>query len=85
MEGEESILDTLQEDNDYEDVEMLDVEDGELVEQNLLDDHNRQGNSEDISVINQESQNKKRRHRGNKKKNKRRKSAGDAKIGDIDR
>ncbi|PON76676.1 Phosphorylated adapter RNA export protein, RNA-binding domain containing protein [Parasponia andersonii] len=88
MEGGESILDALNEVEifeDDEDVEMLDVEEGELVEAH--NSHNDLGESNvgDLNVNNKESQSKNRRRRANKKKNKRKGSGPGPYVGDIDR
>uniref|UniRef100_A0A803NP26 Phosphorylated adapter RNA export protein n=1 Tax=Cannabis sativa TaxID=3483 RepID=A0A803NP26_CANSA len=68
MEGVESILDTLHEEDDIfeDDVEMVDVEEGELVEQNS---HNHLDQSQ-TNETNQDSQSKTAGLRANKKKNK---------------
>lgn len=71
MEGQESLLDTLfDEENleDGQDIEMLDVEEGELIEQN-----SRVGESSKVDDIqeNQESNRPNPRQKKKKKKNKR--------------
>ncbi|XP_062098705.1 uncharacterized protein LOC133804570 [Humulus lupulus] len=81
MEGVESILDTLNEEDDIfeDDVEMVDVEEGELVDQNS---HNQTGQSNET---NQDSQSKTRRRRANKKKNKRKRTGAAPNVTDINR
>ncbi|KAF4375661.1 hypothetical protein F8388_014383 [Cannabis sativa] len=83
MEGVESILDTLHEEDDIfeDDVEMVDVEEGELVEQNS---HNHLDQSQ-TNETNQDSQSKTRRRRANKKKNKRKRAGGAPNVTDINR
>ncbi|KAF3447505.1 hypothetical protein FNV43_RR12691 [Rhamnella rubrinervis] len=90
MEGGDSILDVLYEEDNYEDdqdVEMLDVEEGELVEHNSQNDSSqiKCKRSEDVDVTNQESQSKNRRRKANKKKNKRKRSGSDPIVTDINR
>lgn len=80
MEGEDNILDVIDEEErfDYahEDVEMLDAEEGELLDHDSKTDMG-QGSSGDINIANEESQNKNRKRRANKKKNtKKRKGSG---------
>ncbi|XP_054805526.1 uncharacterized protein LOC129308441 [Prosopis cineraria] len=84
MEGEDNVLDVIDEeerfDNVDDDVEMLDVEEGELLDHDSKTDMG-QGSSVDINVTNQESQSKNRKHRANKKKNKKkRKGSGSIDI-----
>ncbi|KAF7837988.1 Phosphorylated adapter RNA export protein, RNA-binding domain containing protein [Senna tora] len=80
MEGGDSILDAINEQDSFDDVdddvEMVDVEEGELVD-HTSQNHMGQGSTGDINVANQESQSKNRKRRANKKKNKRkRKGSG---------
>ncbi|KAI9122927.1 hypothetical protein K1719_005816 [Acacia pycnantha] len=81
MEGEDNILDVIDEEErfDYadDDVEMLDVEEGELLDHDSKTDMG-QGNSGDINIANQESQNKNRKRRVNKKKNKKKRNGSGA-------
>ncbi|KAM7490634.1 hypothetical protein LguiA_033555 [Lonicera macranthoides] len=85
MEGGESIFDEIfeEENLDVEDVDMLDVEEGELVEQNsqIATGQNSAG---DVNKENQDSGNKNRRRR-NKKKNKRKKGYSGPNVTDINR
>lgn len=90
MEGGDSILDALYEEDNFEgdeDVEMLDVEEGELVEHNsqTASDQIKSKGSEDVNVINQESRSKNRKRRPNRKKNKRKRSGLDPNVTDINR
>ena len=86
MEGGDSLLDAIYEEDNLEgidDVEMLDVEEGELVEPNL---HNEKGKSSggDVNLEIQGSQSKNRGLRARKKKN-RRKKGGSRPVTDINR
>ena len=85
MEGGESIFDEIfeEENLDVEDVDMLDVEEGELVEQNSQI-ATGQSSAGDVNKENQESGNKNRRRR-NKKKNKRKKGNSGPNVTDINR
>ncbi|XP_015883637.3 uncharacterized protein LOC107419382 [Ziziphus jujuba] len=90
MEGGDSILDALYEEDNFEgdeDVEMLDVEEGELVEHNsqTASDQIKSKGSEDVNVIDQESRSKNRKRRPNRKKNKRKRSGLDPNVTDINR
>lgn len=90
MEGGDSILDVLCEVDTFEDdqdVEMFDVEEGELVEHNSQNDSSqiKTKKSEDVNITNQESQSKNRRRKANKKKNKRKRSGSDPIVTDINR
>jgi phosphorylated adapter RNA export protein len=89
MEGEDSILDSIYDDNfeDGEDVEMVDVEEGELVEHESQNG-SVQGSSGNVSGVNQErganqgrQSNKKRRRKKNKGNN----SGPLTNVFDIDR
>ncbi|KAL5558753.1 hypothetical protein UlMin_034964 [Ulmus minor] len=85
MEEGESILDTLYEEDhldDVEDVEMVDVEEGELVEHDSGIDLG-QRNGGDSNIANTESRSKKRRAK--KKKNKRKRSGPGQNVSDINR
>ncbi|XP_024021808.1 uncharacterized protein LOC21402470 [Morus notabilis] len=85
MEGGESILDALNEEDNFEydeDIEMVDVEEWELVEENLRNDLG-QSNAGEVNVNNQESQCKNHKRRANKKKNKRKRSGPDPNVTDI--
>ena len=84
MEGGESILDTLNEEEifeDDEDVEMLDVEEGELVEH----DSNNDLDQSNVGHVNQGSQSKNHKRRANKKKNKRKRRGPGSNVTDINR
>ncbi|KAL0013024.1 hypothetical protein SO802_000093 [Lithocarpus litseifolius] len=86
MEGGDSLLDAIYEEDNLEgidDVEMLDVEEGEVVEPNL---HNEKGKSSggDVNLEIQGSQSKNRGLRARKKKN-RRKKGGSRPVTDINR
>ena len=86
MEGGDSLLDAIYEEDNLEgidDVEMLDVEEGELVEPKL---HNEKGKSSggDVNLEIQGSQTKNRGLRARKKKN-RRKKGGSRPVTDINR
>ncbi|KAF3956684.1 hypothetical protein CMV_018212 [Castanea mollissima] len=86
MEGGDSLLDAIYEEDNLEgidDVEMLDVEEGELVEPNL---HNEKGKSSggDVDLEIQGSQSNNDGLRARKKKNRRKKS-GSRPVRDINR
>ena len=86
MEGGDSLLAAIYEEDNLEgidDVEMLDVEEGELVEPNL---HNEKGQSSggDVNLGIQGSQSKNRGLCARKKKN-RRKKGGSRPVTDINR
>ncbi|TXG61938.1 hypothetical protein EZV62_013301 [Acer yangbiense] len=90
MDEGESILGAIYEDDnleeDVEDVEMLDIEEGELVEHNSSSQTNlEQNRGGDVNVGNQESQNKTRKRRANKKKNKKKKTGPGQAFTDINR
>ncbi|KAK4853599.1 hypothetical protein QYF36_011415 [Acer negundo] len=90
MDEGESILGAIYEDDnleeDVEDVEMLDIEEGELVEHNSSSQTNlEQSRGGDVNVGNQESQNKTRKRRANKKKNKKKKTGPGQAFTDINR
>lgn len=75
MEGQESLLDTLFDEEtleDGQDVEMLDVEEGELIEQISTTRVGACSNVDDIQE-NQESNRQNSRQKKKKKKNKRKK------------
>ncbi|GAV57709.1 RNA_GG_bind domain-containing protein [Cephalotus follicularis] len=77
--------------NDDEDVEMADVEEGELMEQHNTQQQSDLGQNsngvDDANGGNQGTQNRNRRRRANKKKNKKRRGAGGSVpyVTDIDR
>lgn len=80
-------MDALNEDDHFEcdeDVEMLDVEEGELLEGSLRNDLG-QNNADDANVNHRESQSKNRKRRANKKKNKRKRSGSDPNDMDVNR
>ncbi|KAF8400957.1 hypothetical protein HHK36_014260 [Tetracentron sinense] len=85
MEGEESILEAIFEEEkleDFRDIDMLDLEEGECEEQNSCIDL-VQGSARDVNIANQESSSKNRRRRSKKKNKKMRGSAPN--ITDINR
>lgn len=90
MEGGESILDALNEEDIFEngddDVEMLDVEEGELLGDVSRHDVDRT-NDVNENPTSQKSQSKNQKRRANKKRNKRKKNVqhGDPNITDINR
>lgn len=88
MEEGENILGAINEDDnleDFEDVEMLDVEEGELLEHDSSTQTNlEQSHGGDANCGNVESQSKNRRRRANKKKNKKKSGLG-PKFTDINR
>jgi len=86
MERGESILDAIfEEDNfeDVQDVEMMDVEEGELVEQDPEIGLGKQIGG-DANAVKSESSNNKRRRRSNKK-NRRKKGSSGQNVTDINR
>lgn len=91
MEEGDSLLDALYEEEDNfeydEDVEMLDVEEGELVECYAQNDSSqiKTKKSDDTNVTNRQSQSKNRRRKANKKKNKRKRSGLGPIVTDINR
>ncbi|KAH7574317.1 hypothetical protein JRO89_XS03G0282000 [Xanthoceras sorbifolium] len=89
MDEGESILGAIYEDDnleDAEDVDMLDVEEGEFVEHNSRSQTNLGQNSGgDVDVGNQESQNKTRKRRANKKKNRKKKNGSGQNFTNINR
>ncbi|XP_021894213.1 uncharacterized protein LOC110811896 isoform X2 [Carica papaya] len=85
MEEGESIIQAIYEEDDFEDVEdveMFDVEEGEIVGEKSPEVG--KGGANDVSIGNQGSQSKNRRRRANKKKNKKKRS-GSAPVTDINR
>ncbi|XP_044471556.1 uncharacterized protein LOC123200437 isoform X2 [Mangifera indica] len=89
MEEGENILGAIYEDDkleDFEDVEMLDVEEGELLEHVSSKQNNlEKSHGGNANVGNPESQSKNRRRRAIKKKNKKKKSGLGPKFTDINR
>ncbi|KAL5783372.1 hypothetical protein ACOSP7_008401 [Xanthoceras sorbifolium] len=89
MDEGESILGAIYEDDnleDAEDVDMLDVEEGEFVEHNSRSQTNLgQSSGGDVDVGNQESQNKTRKRRANKKKNRKKKNGPGQNFTNINR
>ncbi|XP_027353456.1 uncharacterized protein LOC113863888 [Abrus precatorius] len=87
MEDGDNILDAINEDNFNDvgdDVDMVDVEEGELVEpdsKNVLG----QSSAENINEANQEPNSKNHMHRGNKEKNKRKRKSSGSNPVDINR
>ncbi|KAG8375646.1 hypothetical protein BUALT_Bualt10G0121900 [Buddleja alternifolia] len=88
MEGGESVLDTLFDEEsveDAQDVEMLDVEEGELIERNSKTEVG-ENRGVDVNRVNQESNKRNLRHKKKKKKNKRKKgSSSGSNVTDINR
>ena len=87
MERGESILDSIfDEDNleDAQDVEMMDVEEGELVGQDSRTDLEETIGG-DFNAVNQESGGKNRRRKKTKKKNRRKKGSSGSNVTDINR
>ncbi|KAL8145922.1 uncharacterized protein LOC141707179 [Apium graveolens] len=85
-EGGDSILDSIFDEekfDDVDDVEMLDVEDGELVEENVM--NVGQSSGRDTALTNHESQNKNRKRKNRKKQKKKRGSNSGPKVTDINR
>ncbi|KAJ4833270.1 hypothetical protein Tsubulata_013198 [Turnera subulata] len=86
MEEGESILGAIYEDDFMEDVEMADVEEGELVEEQAQTDVGQgNGGGGGRNVGNQASQSKNRRRRANKKKNKKKRSFPGPNVTDVNR
>lgn len=99
MEGDgDNILDAIyDEDNLYEDVDMMDVEEGELVEsdtENVLvknsagdgtENVSGQNSAGDINGANRDPPSKNSKRRANKKKNKRKRKGSGSKPLDINR
>ncbi|KAL3023086.1 hypothetical protein AAZX31_04G048900 [Glycine max] len=85
MEDGDNILDAIyEEDNLDDDVDMVDVEEGELVEpdaQNVLG----QSSAGDINEANQEPLSKNQKRRANKKKNKKKRKGSGSNAMDINR
>lgn len=87
MEGGESLLDTLFDEEsleDAQDVEMLDVEEGELIEQISK---TKVGESSDVGCnqVNQESNRKAKRKKKKKKNKRKRGSSADPDVTNINR
>ncbi|KAG6674422.1 hypothetical protein I3842_15G040600 [Carya illinoinensis] len=87
MEGGDNILEAIyEEDNleDIDDVEMLDVEEGELLDPNP---QNEKGLSSggDVNLVSPGSQNKNHKRRASKKKNKKKKGGTGPNVTDINR
>lgn len=87
MEGGDSILEAIYEEDcleDVDDVELIDVEEEELVEPNS---QNEKGicNSGDVNLSNQGSQSKNRKHRANKKKSRKKKDGSRPNVTNINR
>ncbi|KAK6912783.1 Phosphorylated adapter RNA export protein, RNA-binding domain [Dillenia turbinata] len=88
MEREDSILDALyEEDNleDLQDVEMLDVEEGELLEEKGQIQSGQSSSSGNADVVVQDTCSRNRKRRSNKKKNKKKKSSSVPNVTDINR
>jgi len=88
MENGDNILDVIYEEGDLDDmdgdVDMADVEEGELVEpdsKNVLG----QSSAGDVNEANEETLSKNRRRRANKKKNKKKRKGSGSNATDIDR
>ncbi|KAL2525605.1 Phosphorylated adapter RNA export protein [Abeliophyllum distichum] len=87
MEGGDSILDTIFEEeslDEAQDVEMHDVEEGELIDQTTKAESG-DGFGTSIDKVNHESHNKNSRNKKKKKKNKRRRGNSGPNVTDIDR
>ena len=87
MEGGDTVLEAIyEEDNleDIDDVEMLDVEEGELVEPNSHNEKGQSGGGDINLEETQGSQIRNRRPRAKKKKNKKKKS-GSGPVTNINR
>ncbi|KAF5468076.1 hypothetical protein F2P56_012257 [Juglans regia] len=87
MEGGDNILEAIyEEDNleDIDDVEMLDVEEGELLEPNPQNEKVLGGGG-DVNLVSQGSQNKNHKRRASKKKNKKKKGGTGPNVTDINR
>ncbi|OMP06359.1 hypothetical protein CCACVL1_01618 [Corchorus capsularis] len=87
MEEGDSILEAIYEDDDLgdgDDVEMLDVEEGELVDNNSGNDREKSGGGEG-NCENQGPQSKNKRRRANKKRNRKKKGGSGPKPFDINR
>ncbi|XWS26386.1 hypothetical protein CRYUN_Cryun26dG0027800 [Craigia yunnanensis] len=83
----ESILEAIYEEDDLvdgDDIEMPDVEEGELVENNLANDRVKSGVA-DVNGENQGSQSKNKKRRANKRKNKKKRCDSGPKALDINR
>ncbi|XP_044463372.1 uncharacterized protein LOC123194270 isoform X3 [Mangifera indica] len=89
MEEGENISGAIYEDDnleDFEDVEMLDVEEGELLEHDASAQTNfEQSHAEDVIVANVESQSKNRQANKKKKRKKKKRSGVGPKFTDINR
>ncbi|XP_034683024.1 uncharacterized protein LOC117912524 isoform X3 [Vitis riparia] len=98
MEGGDSILEAIYEEDDLEDVEMLDIEgehvdveegecvdvEGEFMKENSQSEL-EQSSGQIVNTVNQDACSKNRRRRQNKRKNKRKKSGSVPKVTDINR
>ncbi|KAK1436061.1 hypothetical protein QVD17_01836 [Tagetes erecta] len=87
MEGEESLLDSLfdaENVEDMEDVDMVDVEEGELAGNNPQVELGQNSNMDGDAVA-QESQTKNQKRRNKKKKNKKKKGGSGSDVTDINR
>lgn len=88
MDEGESILGAIYEDSleDGEDIEMLDVEEGEFVEHDSsLCTNLEQSSGGDVNAGNQGPQSKSRKRRTNKKKSKKKRTALGPNVTDINR
>lgn len=89
MEGEESLLDSIfdaENVEDMEDVDMVDVEEGELVGNNDQPQLAQNSNVDGDPVAQEvESKNKSKRNRNRKKKNKKKKGGSGSDVTDINR
>lgn len=87
MEGEESLLDSLfdaENVEDMEDVDMVDVEEGELAGNNPQVELGQSSNMDGDAAA-QESQSKNKKRRNKKKKNKKKKGGSGSDVTDINR
>ncbi|KAK9054900.1 hypothetical protein SSX86_025979 [Deinandra increscens subsp. villosa] len=84
MDGEESLLDSIFEGENVEDVDMIDVEEGELVGNNHQVEL-AQKSSMDGDAVAEDSQTKNQKRRNRKKKNKKKKGGSGSDVTDINR
>ncbi|XP_031377673.1 uncharacterized protein LOC116193064 isoform X1 [Punica granatum] len=84
MEEGGKMLEASLTEDEYGDIEMLDAEEGELVDPDSMNDQ-RQSSADDSKGLKQEKGSKNRRRRANKKKNKRKRSGPETNVTDINR
>ncbi|KAK4795133.1 hypothetical protein SAY86_013127 [Trapa natans] len=85
MENSDKILEADLLDGDYEDIEMLDVEEGELVYPGSTNDLGQASGDDDSKGLKTDKESKKRRRKANKKKNRRRRRDTEPNVTDINR